>query len=613
MNKNNIAPKEWNGETLNLNDPATNSEWVNQTFLKKQGIPTSFFRWFFYLVPKNHRNDYFGSFQITRTFADLLVGHRKFFEEIRKKQTAVRRTLFSRNSELGKINKLICTDEEADVLQGISLLKEMNIAEEGWVAVMTVKRLNFFCGHDHGWDRVVHALFEAAAFRPKFLTHLISNVQGSWGGLRLNGLKALSDKAAESLSKYSGTVSLNGLTTLSDAAAESLSKHKGHLSLCGLTTLSDAAVASLSRWEGDLFLYGLTALSDAAAESLSKHVGDLYLIGLTELSDEAAESLAKHNGQLSLDGLPTISEAVAKSLSNHQGSLSLLGLGALSDAAAKNLSRHKGKLTLQSKVKKTLISMRMKDGTMPMAPEMSDIYIVFNKLREELIGARLPLDPLIADERFLYRIRQDVDEFNKYLTLINEEIQDPHDRETIKTFFDTPIQHDWSINVCSENYCGILGSVDPFDYDAVGAAFESMGILSWSHCYENEESLYGNVGEGQKWMEQFFEMAGIKPSQLTQIVLYPNSCAEIARYQNEVGILITSPKIGDKWLDYKVVSREICDFFNRCLYPSHIVLFVSRKGCSSLWLGGTFVLVSSEKLVHFVEELAKCIPNRSTH
>lgn len=249
---------------------------------------------------------------------------------------------------------------------------------------------------------------------------------------------------------------------------------------------------------------------------------------------------------------------------------------------------------------------------MPIAPEMSDNYIAFHEVREVLIGPRLPLDPLMAEERFLYRIRQDEKEFNQYLTLIREEIQDPYDRETIKNFFDTPIQRDWSINVCSEDYCGMLGSVDPYDYDAVGAAFESMGVLSWSHCYENEEDLYGNVGEGQKWMEQFFEMAGIKPSQLKQIVLYhPYDCAEIARYQNEVGILTAGPSIGDKWMNYKVVAREICDFFNRCLYPSHIVLFVSRKG-SSLWLGGTFVLVAREKLDHFVEELAKCIPNRST-
>lgn len=589
MKQSNIEPREWNGETLNLDDPATNSEWVNQTFLKKQGIPASFFRWFFYLVPKNHRDDYRGYFRITRTVADLLVGHRKFFEEIRKKQTASRRTLFSRNSELGKIDKLICTDEEVDVLQGISLLEEMNIAEEGWVAVITVKRLNFFCGHDHGWDRVVHALFEAAASRPKFLMHLIDNVQGSWEGLRLDGLKALSDKAAESLSKFSGTVSLNGLTTLSDAAAESLSKHKGHLSLCGLTTLSDAAVGSLSRWEGDLFLYGLTSLSDAAAASL-----------------------AKHKGQLSLDGLPTLSEAAAESLSNHKGSLSLFGLGALSDAAAKNLSKHKGELTLQSKVKKTLISMRMKDGTMPMTPKMSDIYIAFNKLREEFIGFRLPLDPLIADERFLYRIRQDVDEFNEYLALINEEIPDPHDREIIKCLFDTPIQHDWSINVCSEDYCGKLLDLDPYDYEAVGTVFKSMGAICWKHCYENEEDLYSGLGEGQEWVKRFFEKAVKNPLQFSQKFLHArHDHAEIGTYQNEVGILTAGPSIGDKWLNYKVVAREICDFLNRCLYPSHIVLFVSRKS-SSLWLGGTFVLVASEKLDHFVEELAKCIPNRST-
>jgi hypothetical protein len=59
--------------------------------------------------------------------------------------------------------------------------------------------------------------------------------------LELNGLTALSDAAAASLSKYDGELHLNGLTKLSDAAAESLSKCKGHL------WLSDAAEKSISK------------------------------------------------------------------------------------------------------------------------------------------------------------------------------------------------------------------------------------------------------------------------------------------------------------------------------------------------------------------------------
>jgi len=50
---------------------------------------------------------------------------------------------------------------------------------------------------------------------------------------------------------------------------------------------------------------------------------------------------------------------------------------------------------------------------------LSDVHANFNNIREEVIGSRLPLDPLVADERFIHRIRQDSDEFNEYLKLIN--------------------------------------------------------------------------------------------------------------------------------------------------------------------------------------------------
>ena len=57
----------------------------------------------------------------------------------------------------------------------------------------------------------------------------------------------------------------------------SLYRHQGWLYLDGLKSLSDAAAESLSNHNGRLFLNGLTSLSDAAAESLSKHNGELLL------------------------------------------------------------------------------------------------------------------------------------------------------------------------------------------------------------------------------------------------------------------------------------------------------------------------------------------------
>ena len=59
----------------------------------------------------------------------------------------------------------------------------------------------------------------------------------------------------------------DGLAALSDSAAKSLSKHKGYLGLDGLAALSDSAAKSLSKYKGRLSFNGLTALSDSAAES----------------------------------------------------------------------------------------------------------------------------------------------------------------------------------------------------------------------------------------------------------------------------------------------------------------------------------------------------------
>ena len=236
---------------------------------------------------------------------------------------------------------------------------------------------------------------------------------------------------------------------------------------------------------------------------------------------------------------------------------------------------------------------------------LSDIYAGFNKMRERVIGSRLPLDPLVADERFLHRIRQDSDEFNEYLKLINEEIKDTADQEVIKNFFNTPIQQDWSIITCPARFkiYEKIRALDPHDDDAIDDAFELMGALCWKYCYDNEEVLYGISGEGQKWIERFFKVAGIKSSQLTQNVLWGrNDCAEIGIYKKEAGILTAGPKIGDKFLNYKIVAREICDFLNRCFYPSHLVLYISET-----WVGGTFVLVENETLNQFLEKLEKCI------
>ena len=236
----------------------------------------------------------------------------------------------------------------------------------------------------------------------------------------------------------------------------------------------------------------------------------------------------------------------------------------------------------------------------------SNIYSDFNKMRECVIGSRLPLKPLVADKRFLHRIRQDSDEFNEYLKLINEEIKDPADRDVIKNFFNTQIQQDWSIVTCPTRF-EIYEKIEPIDPDAIDEAideaFELMGVLCWKYCYDNEESLYGISGGGQKWIEDFFESAVIKPSQLKQYVLWTEyECLEIGIYKNVAGILTAGPKIGSKFLNYEIVAMEICDFLNRCFYPSHLVLYISERSYA-----GTFVLVEIKTLDQFLQKLENFI------
>ena len=191
--------------------------------------------------------------------------------------------------------------------------------------------------------------------------------------LELNGLKNLTDAAAESLSDFDGSLELNGLIQLSDTDAKRLSKHRGELSLKGLIELTDASAESLRKHHDSLDLSGLKKLSDVAADSLSHQIGYLSLNGLTDLSDAAAQSFAKHNGPVnipyklqdklkiyeteekvltkklvdhvsSLRDLPTnlytrIEDAAAESLAKRVGYLSLDGLTELSDNAAESLSK----------------------------------------------------------------------------------------------------------------------------------------------------------------------------------------------------------------------------------------------------------------------------------
>lgn len=99
----------------------------------------------------------------------------------------------------------------------------------------------------------------------------LANIPPHGSYLGLSGLTALSDAAAEALSKHSGVLALNGLLSLPDDIAETLSNHFGALHLQGLPTLSKVAARALSFMEGRLYLNRSISLSKWAADVLCEH------------------------------------------------------------------------------------------------------------------------------------------------------------------------------------------------------------------------------------------------------------------------------------------------------------------------------------------------------
>ena len=286
------------------------------------------------------------------------------------------------SNELGKIRKILDIGSLEKVTFALDLLDSLGAGDEDYAKLFTKTRIKkLIAGDAQKFNFLAEKLYQFRETNLRFnevikgfsqnnFEYLIADLTElsdgaakilsglNWHALRLDGYNAeggptfISDNAAESLSKFGGLLYLNGLEELSDKTAESLSKYKGgRLALSGISKLSDAAAESFSRFKGNnLDLDGVTSLSDAAANSLSKCKCDLSLSGLTSLSEAAANSLSNcKSNQLTLSGLTSLSEAAVKSLSQFKGShLSLSGLASLSDSAAESLSKYKGGSTENS-------------------------------------------------------------------------------------------------------------------------------------------------------------------------------------------------------------------------------------------------------------------------
>ncbi|EMI19541.1 hypothetical protein RMSM_03530 [Rhodopirellula maiorica SM1] len=122
--------------------------------------------------------------------------------------------------------------------------------------------------------------------------------------LSLNGLKSLSDEAAENLSKYKGFLSLNSVDTLSESARSSFSRMQRGASLNEyiktIKSLTDsdadvafAAMLARGRLQNEILEFdSLRELSSGAAKELALFDGWLHLNGLSVISDEVAEHLS---------------------------------------------------------------------------------------------------------------------------------------------------------------------------------------------------------------------------------------------------------------------------------------------------------------------------------
>ena len=299
-------PPEWKDGRIVLNRPVKNSVWVTQSHMSKhKNVPSSLFKWFISLLPKEHIRDVDHGFYVVQEVSDaaagLLVENRRFFEGVRagmrKSQGAETKAILTENPDLLKIRKLVAANDMGGFLMAIDMMKSLEFGEDAWIATLSKSRLKVICDPRKclsGQGQAIHALLEAAADRPKLVTHLFA-IYGGAGIVLPEGLKDLSEKAAVVLAQYRGALHLACLKCLSDSAAQALTRHKGELNLSGLTSLSDAAVIALARHDGNLNLCGLTHLNDAAAQALAQHKGGyLGLFGLKGLSAAAAQALARH-------------------------------------------------------------------------------------------------------------------------------------------------------------------------------------------------------------------------------------------------------------------------------------------------------------------------------
>jgi hypothetical protein len=140
------------------------------------------------------------------------------------------------------------------------------------------------------------------SLRLDFLEDLASagGLQFVRAGLRLNGLKTLSEENAKFLGQKTGPLGLSGLSSLSSKVAGALSGHRGQLFLDGLGKLSAPAAAKLSRHQGVIFLRGLKSVSKPAAQALLDGGAKAIFGRMDEITEDVRGMLIAIQGGRSL-------------------------------------------------------------------------------------------------------------------------------------------------------------------------------------------------------------------------------------------------------------------------------------------------------------------------
>jgi hypothetical protein len=369
----------------------------------------------------------------------------------------------------------------------------------------------------------------------------------------------------------------------------------------------------------------------AAAEFLGKLDKDLDLSGLTELSDALAACLEKHKGNLDLSGLKTLSDAAAHSLSKNQGVINLAGLtgfedavsGSISVGALQTLISNVPEIQLSDDLKNSYLHFCIKTQPQLFTPPARSLllYEEFSKLRAD-ISRMISLAVMAPQERFLTRIQADDEDLTQHLLGIQQdgELSSFHELPgLVAKYFADPCSADWSIRIHPSCLKGLIsygedlecandtmdegyGGIEPEDAESIVDFFFKAGASFAQTSLNHEDVLY--EWDGADWLSVVFrdKMLHLKIFHVN----VPTGDLTLGVYLNEVGILAAGPSTGDKWLNYKVIAMEFCDFLNRCLYPEVLTILIGDG------LSGVFIFIEKQNLTGFLDNFAKALKSSST-